>query len=212
MPVDFHEIRFPPKIAYGSEGGPQFSTDIVTLASGYERRNQNWTYPREVWNVAYGVNDLASLQVLVEFFYARRGRAIGFRFQNPDDHEAIDQELAPAGGGETHFQLVKNYSSAGMLSGLEPSDGSEILSRKITKPVPDTVHVYVDSSEVAAEDFTVDYETGIVTFDTAPSSGEVVSATFDFDIPVRFDTDHLPLNLADYKARSATVNLVEIRV
>lgn len=199
MADDFHEIRFPTDISYGSAGGPEFSTEVIQLSSAHEKRNQNWLYPRERWNVAYGVREQAQLSALIIFFYARRGRAIGFRFKNHDDFEGADEELGMGDGSTQTFQLVKNYIS-----------GGETLVRKITKPVDGTVTVYIDSVEQVSG-WSVDTTTGIVTFSSAPASGEVIAADFEFDIPARFDTDHLPVNFSTYQARSADVPVLEIR-
>lgn len=200
----FHEVQFPTDISYGSAGGPEFSTEVVELCSGHEVRNINWTNSRERWNVAYGVRAEAQLATLIEFFYARRGRAHGFRFKNPADYQGTAEAIGTGDGSETEFQLVKVYTS-----------GAGTYSRKVSKPVADTVVVslggvpQVDSNG-DPDGWSVDTTTGIVTFISPPSSGEVITATFDFDIPVRFDTDHLPQALVTYQARSADVPIVEL--
>ena len=202
MSQDFHEIQFPTDISYGSTGGPEFNTEVIILGSGYEKRNINWTYPRERWQIAYGVKTAEQLQTLRDFFYARQGRAIGFRFKNHDDYTATNQEIGQGDGSTTQFQLIKTYTS-----------NSNTFDRKITKPVDGTVSIYIDSVlKSSPADYTLDTTTGIVTFTSAPGSGEVITATFEFDIPVRFDTDYLPVNLQDYQLRAADVPIVEIRV
>jgi uncharacterized protein (TIGR02217 family) len=200
MATGFHEVQFPTNISYGSTGGPEFSTEVIQLASGHEQRNIRWTYPLERWQVAYGIKNQGDLDVLRTFFYARRGRAYGFRFKNHDDYQATNQEIGEGDGSETAFQLVKTYTSEG-----------ETLTRKITKPVVDTVVIYVDDVEQGSG-VDVDYTTGIVTFESPPGDGEIITADFEFDIPVRFDTDYLSINLTDYGARAAdNVPVVEIR-
>jgi len=200
MADDFDEVQFPTGIAYGSAGGPEFSTEIVTLASGHEQRNQNWTYPRERWDVGVGIKELVHLQTVLEFFMARRGMAIGFRFKNHADYEGTAEECEQVEGEDDQWQLMRNYTS-----------GSRTLARKITKPVAGTVTVYVDDVEESA--VSVDTTTGIITFETGsePSTGETVTADFKFDIPVRFDTDHMSLRLADYDAGEATLPIRELR-
>lgn len=200
----FHDVRFPTDISYGSAGGPEFSTEVVELGNGSEQRNVNWTYSRERWNVAYGVKEQTQLEVLIRFFYARRGRAHGFRFKNHADFQAVGVELAEDGNGD--FQLIKTYTS-----------GSETYSRKISKPVANSVTVYIDDvpqedSAGNPEGWSIDMTTGLITFDSGsgPGSGEVVTADFEFDIPVRFDTDHLPQTLETYHARAADVPIVEL--
>lgn len=199
---DFDEVQFPTDISYGSVGGPEFSTEVVTLSSGHERRNQNWSYPRERWNVAYGVKRREDLIALVAFFYARRGRARGFRFKNHDDFEALAQEADPidpnSEGTSTTYQLVKRYST-----------GAYEFMRPITKPVAATVAIFEDTTELVSG-WTLDSTTGIVTFDTEPTG--TITADFEFDLPARFDSDYLPVNLETYLARSAEVTVVELRV
>lgn len=200
MSVTFHETRFPTNISAQSSGGPQFNTEIIRLSSGHEQRNINWTYPLEKWQVAYGVKTVDDLDTLREFFYVRQGRAIGFRFKNPDDYEGTAEELGEGDGSTKTFQLVKIYTSGGYT-----------LTRKITKPVAGSVSIYVDDV-LQSSGYSVDTTTGIVTFTSAPTSGQVISATFQFDIPARFDTDYLPVNFATYQARAADVSVVEIRI
>jgi uncharacterized protein (TIGR02217 family) len=200
MADDFHEVQFPTDISYGSSGGPEFSTEVIQLGSGHEKRQQNWQYPRERWNVAYGVKDESLLRLLIAFFYARKGRAIGFRFKNHDDYTGVGEEIGTGDGSTDEFQLVKTYES-----------GGETLVRKICKSVVGSVHIYIDSVEQFSG-WSVDNTTGLVSFTSPPSSGEVITADYEFDVPMRFDTDHLPVNMSTYRARSADVPIVEVRL
>lgn len=201
MATDFHEVQFPTDISYGSEGGPEFSTEVTRLSNGAEQRNQNWTYPLERWNVAYGVKDQDDLDTLMTFFYQRKGRSVGFRFKNHTDYQVTTaNEIGEGDGQETDFQLVKIYGS-----------GGNAYSRKIVKPVAGTTVIYINDV-LQGSGWSVDTTTGIVSFISAPGSGEVITAIFDFDVPMRFDTDYLPQNLANYQARSVSVPLVELRL
>lgn len=76
--MSFTEIRFPENISYGSAGGPEFSTDVVTTHNGCEQRNINWSHARTRYNIAYGVRSNEQLLELITFFHARKGKAIGF--------------------------------------------------------------------------------------------------------------------------------------
>jgi uncharacterized protein (TIGR02217 family) len=61
----------------------------------------------------------------------------------------------------------------------------------------------------------VNTSTGIVTFagGHVPGVGGVVTAGFEFDVPVRFDTDQLEINLAQIEAGSIPhIPIVEIRL
>jgi uncharacterized protein (TIGR02217 family) len=200
MAVDFSDLIFPTDISFDSAGGPEFSTEINTLSGGAEKRNQNWIYPRERWNVAYGIKTQSLLQTLQAFFMIHRGMARGFRFKNHDDYTATGSFLGNGDGVETDFQMSKRYSY-----------GGETYDRKIVKPVSGTVSIYIDSA-VQGAGFTIDYTTGIVSFSSAPGSGEVVTADFEFHIAARFETDYLPTQLSTYQARSTTVPIVELKL
>ena len=74
-----------------------------------------------------------------------------------------------------------------------------------------------DSVEVAADGvpttaFALDDLTGIVTFDDPPEAGAVLAARFAFDVPVRFDTDRLDIELTSFDAAEApSIPLIEVR-
>ncbi|MEM7330320.1 MAG: DUF2460 domain-containing protein [Pseudomonadota bacterium] len=200
----FHDVRFPMQLALGATGGPEWRTDIATLASGAEVRNRVWSQSRRRWGVGGALTDLASLQVLVAFFEARRGRLHGFRFRDPIDHlscligqdVSFDDQTIGTGDGTTQvFQLT--LSRDGVI-------------RSILKPLADTVQIGIDGQAVAAG-WTVDPGTGQVTFEMPPGLGLSISAGFEYDCPVRFDSDHIGAVIEAFGAgRIATLDLVEL--
>lgn len=199
--MSFVEVRFPEDIAYGSSGGPEYATDVVATESGYEQRNISWQEARARYNVAHGVKTQAQLDALIAFFRARKGRAIGFRFKDWGDYQAVNQTLGTGDGVTTQFQLVKHYAS-----------GGEEEVRVITKPAEPTVKLYFNSI-LQASGFSVDYNSGAVAFSSPPGVGVAIAADFEFDVPVRFDTDRLSASLDAYGVHSwSDIPLVELRV
>jgi uncharacterized protein (TIGR02217 family) len=205
----FVEARFPTAIAYGSQGGPEFLTSILVLGSGYEQRVINWERARARYNCCFGVRTPTHLAELINFFRSVRGRAIGFRFKDHADYLAVNAAY-PAyatmplvvGDGDTDtVQLTKTYDLGSGVSYVRP----------IYKPVSGTVHVFIEDEEVAG--WTVDTTTGLVTFAEAPAEGVVVSWTGEFDVPCRFDVDHLPTSFDQFRIGSAPeITIVEIRL
>lgn len=203
----FHEVRLPLALAFGVSGGPERATDIARLASGAESRNARWSGSRRRWEVGGAVIRSDVAHELVEFFEARRGRMSGFRFRDPIDWKscvpshaasATDQSLGIGDGDTTEFQLLKRYASGGVT-----------WDRLITKPVEDTVVVAIDGDLITA--FEVDWATGVVTFETPPVDSAVLTAGFEFDVPVRFDADRLEFALEGHDAaRVVRAPLVEI--
>lgn len=200
--TDFAETQFPPDISYGATGGPIFSTDIVTTFSGHEQRNSNWSAARAKYNIASGVKSESQWQALIAFFRARKGRAVGFRFKDWSDYKAVGQLLGEGDGDNDSFQLVKRYTS-----------GGQTVTRIITKPVNNgSLKIYVDAV-LQASGYTADYTTGIITFDTPPDEEAVITADFEFDVPVRFDTDELAFSVDSFDAGSwSSIPLIEVRV
>ena len=207
----FHEVRFPLRVALGTSGGPVRRTDIVSLSNGRENRNRRWQDARRRYDAGSGVRSVDDLYEVLAFFEARAGQFFGFRFHDPVDHKscapggtvnASDQQIGTGNGATAAFQLVKRYGDAG---------GETV--RVIDKPVAGTVVVSVAGSSVAPADYTVNHATGVVTFKPGkiPASG-AIRAGFVFDVPVRFDTDRIDIDLAQFNAgRIPTIPLAEIK-
>jgi uncharacterized protein (TIGR02217 family) len=206
----FHKIRFPLDIALNSRGGPERLTDIATLTSGHEERNQRWAHARRRYNAGYGIKSREDVLAVVTFFEERRGRFHSFLWRDGLDYSSnggagvpttLDQQIGIGDGTMVAFQLVKRYGAA-----FDPYD------RPITKPDAATVRVAVNGVAVSGGDFTVDDTTGIVTLTASPAPGAVVTAGFLFDVPVRFDTDRLDVDLSGFDAAEVSnIPLIEVR-
>ncbi len=201
----YEDVLFPIEIGAEASVAPNFSTNIVTAASGYEARNVNWTQARLRFDAGPGVRGDAELETLLAFFRARRGPAVGFRFRDPYDHSsnamtgvagANDQPIGTGDGVNQGFALIKTYGA-----------GEE---RRITRPVAGTVRVAVNGSEMVSGWSLLDH--GVVQFATPPAANAAVTAGFQFDTPVRFADDRLEINRATFAAGEApSVPLIEIR-
>lgn len=195
----FHNVRLPEDFENGAEGGLGFRTSIVQMKSGREQRNIEWQDARGEWTIGYGVQYEEDINELFEFFMARFGRAHSFRFKDLADYSALAQPLGTGDGVETEFQLIRRYSSGGYN-----------YDRTITKPVTGTVVVYGDAVEITSG-WSVDTATGIITFDTAPADDLVLTVDFEFDVPVRFDVDRLPLTYEAFQVFAASgLRIVEV--
>ena len=210
----FHETRFPTAISRAAHGGPERRTDVVVLGSGAEERNARWANSRRSYNAGYGVKSLNDLHAVIAFFEERRGRLHGFRWRDPSDWRscppestptALDQPIGVGNGTASAFQLIKTYGSA-----FNP------WTRDIKKPVAGSVLVAVaGTTQVSGTAYTVDHTTGLVTFLAGhiPASGAAVTAGFEFDVPVRFDSDKLEINVQGVRHGAIpSIPIVEIRL
>jgi uncharacterized protein (TIGR02217 family) len=213
MPTAFHEVLFPLDVALRSAGGPERRTDIVALGSGREERNARWAHSRRRYDAGYGIKTLDALSSVVAFFEERRGRLHGFRWRDRLDQSSaapgaavspVDQTIGTGNGVTASFQLTKTYGSI-----YAP------YQRPVTKPVSGSVRIAVAGVEVTqGVAFTCDPTTGAVTFlpGHIPATGAAVRAGFHFDVPVRFDTDYLEVDLSAFAAgQIPKIPLVEIK-
>ena len=208
----FAEVRFPANLSFGSVGGPERRTEVVTLANGFEERNAPWAHSRRRYDAGLGLRSLDDVEALIAFFEARQGELIGFRWKDWGDFKsclpsaevtAFDQIIGAGNDVAASYQLRKTYASGGVE-----------YYRPILKPVAGTVRVAVggDPLQEGIEYF-VDTATGLVTFSYAPVAGALVTAGFEFDTPVRFDIDRIQTSVSSFKAGQVpNVPIIEVRI
>ncbi len=210
--MNFHDVRFPTSLSFGSVGGPLRKTDVVTLANGFEERNSPWAHSRRRYDAGFGMRSLDDVEHLIAFFEARGGQLYGFRWKDWTDYKSCAPSAAPAfddqiigsgDGATTTFSLSKRYDSGGF-----------VYDRPITKAVAGTVLAGVGGQARAeGTDFTVAPDAGTITLAVAPVIGAEVTAGFEFDVPVRFDTDQIQTSVASFQAGDVpNVPVVEVRV
>ena len=210
--MSFHEVRFPAALSFGSSGGPERLTEVVTLANGHEERNAPWKHSRRRYDAGIGVRSLDDIEELIAFFEARSGRLYGFRWKDWSDYKSClpskdpafqDQVIGTGDGETTEFNLSKTYRS-----------GPYSYVRRVQKAVPGSVRVGVQgNSYEEGVQFSVDIDAGLVTFVDPPAIDAEITAGFEFDVPVRFDTDRIYTSLASFQAGEIPdVPVVELRL
>ncbi|MFQ6553312.1 TIGR02217 family protein [Aestuariibius insulae] len=211
--MSFHEVRFPAALSFGSVGGPERRTEVVTLANGFEERNTPWRDSRRRYDAGVGLRSLDDVEALIAFFEARQGQLFGFRWKDWGDFKsslpskdvtAFDQIIG-YGTPERQdvFPLIKDYAS-----------GDQCYARPIRKPVAGTVRIALEQVELQERiDFEIDTATGEISFAEPPAEGVTIRAGFEFDVPVRFDVDRIQTSVASFRAGEVpNVPIVEVRV
>lgn len=185
--MTFQEVRFPDTISYGARSGGGFMTQYMMSAGGTSFRIGRQAMPKMSYDVGYGLRSFDDLVTVRNFFMSMRGGKHGFRFKDFLDFSSsatdrgtpsnTDQQIGIGDATETQYQLTKTYN-----------DGLDSVTRNITKPVSGTVTIAFDGVDQGSG-WSVDTTTGIVTFTTAPSTSVVITAGFEFDVPVFFSKD-----------------------
>jgi len=186
--------RFPDDPSYGSTFGCAWSASIVVLDNGTDEVNDRWGRARGTGVLAEAVKTRAAWSEIMAWARAVNGAADGFRMKDWSDYSSAedggetvtdtDQEIGVGDGTETQFQLTKTYA-AGTFEHI----------RNIRKPVTGTTVIALDGTPTASG-WTVDTTTGIVTFSAAPGLGVVVTAGYEYDVPVRLDLGDSPVTLS----------------
>lgn len=210
--ASFHDVLFPTSVSFGATGGPERRNEIVSLTSGREKRNARLSQSRHFYDAGTGVRSLDDLHDVVTFFEARRGSLHAFRFRDPFDASscrpgetpAAQDQVVGTGDGETsRFTLVKTYGS-----------GEDAYQRLIRKPVLPSLRAAIAGVEITSPGaFAFDDATGEIVFavGSIPGDGLVVTCGYEFDVPVRFDTERLSMSLKAFKAgQIPSIPLIEV--
>lgn len=191
----FIETRLLDCVAYGTEGGPTWSTRRIGLKSGIIRRNANRSRPMYRFMVVYQNLNPEDHESIIEAFNACRGGVFGFRLKDWSDYQAENQFVTTGTGAEQAVQLTKIYEF-----------GTQNVSRPIRKLV--SASLMDDGAPLAS---TINLNTGVATF--TASVGGIVRWTGEFDVPVMFEDDELLFSAANRTSRglalTADVRLIE---
>lgn len=181
----YHDVLFPTDFGYKTSGGPGFHTTIFEGDGGHDHTTQRWDTARRPYRVTYKGKTKAQAATMLDFFMTREGSAHSFRFKDfldfttASDHTSAhgtqDVQIGVGDGITKTFQLLTKYTS---------SAGD--VYRNITKPVAAETLVSLDGTNQTSG-WSVDDSTGIITFTTAPTAGQLVRAGCEFYVHVRFD-------------------------
>jgi uncharacterized protein (TIGR02217 family) len=166
---------------------PRFAGRVHNAVSGRELRvldqmNPIWTWTltytllRDRWDsrasIGPGVG-YDELRTLAGFFLQQQGTFRPFLFEDPTDNAAVDQIVGIGNGSMRAFQLVR-----GMGGFDEPITAPNVVSA-----------IRCNGTRQDPSGYAIDSGTGLVTFVTAPSAGQVISADFTYRFRVRFAQD-----------------------
>jgi uncharacterized protein (TIGR02217 family) len=188
--------RLPEYIERGSRFGPRYRNVIHEGAAGNEQRFAQWTKCRGEGDLGWGLQNstdkLGDFRAILSLFRAHFGSLYPFRFRDWSDYVATNEVFGTGTGSQTAFQLTMTYDPQLILLGMQ---GSFFYVRSITL-LALTPEIRINNVVTTA--YTIS-SSGLVTFTTAPTTGAQLTWSGEFDVPVRFDSDALPvvMNEAD---------------
>ena len=174
-----------PGLAWSVSKTPTFQTRIQRAVSGRELRALDYPYPLWQFTLVFDLlrdNPAAGydeLRTLMGFFMLCQGAFGTFLYRDPSDDQVTGQQIGVGNASATIFQLQRSMGATLPGGGfLEP-----ILAPNIVGAV------YLDGITQSPASYSIDPNTGLVTFATAPGSGLVITADYSYYFRCRFVDD-----------------------
>lgn len=174
--MNFHDINLPKYIEIFAVGSSSFSTSKAESMSGREARNSDSQMPKRLYELRNCCLSSDQFEAFNSFFYARRGMRFSFRLRDYFDCSVENQNIGISDGMNPEFQLKKLYR-----------DDISPYVRIITKPVQDTVILLHENDRL--EFASINYNDGKLRLIEPLPLNSILSASFTFDVPVRFLND-----------------------
>ncbi len=182
MPLVFPAL---PGLAWSVTKSPTFQTRIQRAASGRELRALDYPYPLWQFTLVFDLlrdNPLTGydeLRTLMGFFMLCRGAFGTFLFRDPSDDRVAGQQIGVGNASTTVFQLQRAMGKTLPGGGFqEPIVAPNVVSA-----------VYLNGITQNPASYSVDPNTGLITFETAPGGGMIITADFSYYFRCRFVDD-----------------------
>lgn len=193
--MTFIDTRLSQRVNVGFSGGPEWNTLVRQMANGISMRRGNWSMPHHKYTANYAVLGPEAQNEILSAFIASRGQVHSFRFKDWNDYKAINQAMEAGDGTSTPRQLTKTYTF-----------GTENYVRTVLLPIASSVVITANGTPITV---TTDALTGMTTPSSPWPSGQVIKASFEFDVRVRFGSDFIPFDRPGRNIAEVTVELVE---
>jgi uncharacterized protein (TIGR02217 family) len=176
-----------PGLGWSVSKAPRFATRTQKAISGRELRVIDQVNPIWTWTLTYeilrdehdtrGPGGLGAgfdeLRTLAGFFLQQQGGFAPFLFDDPSDDSTLAQSIGTGDSSTLAFQLARNFGGFS-----EPVVAPNAVSA-----------IYFNGVLQSSSGYTVDATTGLVTFTTAPPTGQAITADFTYYFRVRFADD-----------------------
>lgn len=190
-----------PGLAWSVTKAPRFASRIQRSVSGRELRLLDQPAPTWTFTLSYeflrdahdarGSGGLGpgydELRNLMGFFLQQQGVFQPFLFDDPSDDAVTGQVLATTDGATAGFQLVRS-----MLGFGEPIVAPNVVSK-----------IYVNGVIQSPSSYSINPNTGMVTFTSPPPGGRTLSADFTYYFRCRFADDVMEFENFMYQLWSA---------
>lgn len=202
--MTFINTRLPTDVETNARRIEDELIDVVRTDGGYEVRNARHSQALYSYEIDFGPRDYdeETQADVYEMWRASRGGLYAFRFRDWDTKNSTltDEVIGTGDGSDTTFQITQTFTVGGVSA-----------VRNITRPVSAFVVKVNDVTKATPGDYSINYDTGLVTFTSPPANGHSIKVSGVFDIPVRFDLQIAARGLFSHLEQYETIRLVEVK-
>lgn len=193
--MGFINVVLDDQVAYGFEGGPEYSTGETDLENGLQIRDAAWRFPRHRYNASFKNVQEDARDYLIAAFHACRGKLHSFKFKDWNDYTAEEEPLLVV-AGQTPVQLYKVYQ-------FGPA-----YSVRVIQAINAETFVLTDNTGAAVSG-SLDANTGIFTPTAAWDMTKTYKWSGEFYVWVHFTDDYNAMTINSWRAHTANVDLEE---
>lgn len=161
---------------------------VTNYESGKEQRRKKWSQPKRTFTVSLRGKSKTIEKQISDFYIARSGAFDTFYFQNPNENPITGESFGTGNGTTTQFSLAHTLLPSGDISITKAGDAQT-----------ETTH------------YTLNRATGVVTFLSAPASGDaLIAQSYNFCRKVRFAEKPFENELFNFELYNNEITLIEV--
>lgn len=171
-----------------------WSTTVTELGGGNEQRNINWNAIRREYDALTGIVNQANFDLVHQHYNSRQGRGYSFPLLDKSFFQITSPALfATADGATVDYQL-----------GFNMGDSVRPRTYPVYLPITGTIRIFDNGTEkFETTHWTCPYTgatAGLVHFLYTPTVAHLLTATYQYYIPVRYNVDQINSKLFVYNA------------
>jgi uncharacterized protein (TIGR02217 family) len=171
---------------YSHARTPTFDTIVTEFENSTTQRRARRDIGQYVFDLNFPTLTQTEMEEILAFYEARQGRAEAFYYKDHLNFAITAEAVGTGDNNETVFALDKQYIVAS-------SDTVKLDGTPQTRGV----------------DYTIDNDTGIITFATPPGTGVVITTDYEYYWKMYFMSDRLPTPQRIGNVFSMSFNLIE---
>lgn len=175
---------------------PMFKSSKPQSISGKETAIARWAYPRYQWTLSWSLLRQGTIQgvaftefqQLESFFETLKGGFDSWLYTDPNDNAVVNQAIGVGDGSTSNFQLPRAFGGVA-IPVLAPNLSIAPVIKVNGSTIPGSGY------NITAWGTTDPNGPGVLEFGSPPAGSAVITGSFSYYFPVRFDEDSMDFSL-----------------